>query len=80
VYVNNLGEESEGHLRAAYEATTSDCSPSRTHMTQRTSSEVDDGCRKLFQDIASGRIVDLIAGYQRAQRDYLFVVGAKERR
>jgi hypothetical protein len=49
-------------------------------MTQRTSSEVDDGCRKLFQDIASGRIVDLIAGYQRAQRDYLFVVGAKERR
>jgi ubiquinone/menaquinone biosynthesis C-methylase UbiE len=42
--------------------------------------EVEDGCQKLSQDIASGRIVDLIAGYQHAQRDYLFVVGAKERR
>jgi hypothetical protein len=41
---------------------------------------VEDGCRKLSQDIASGRIVDLIAGYQHAQGDYLLVVGEKERR
>jgi hypothetical protein len=43
-------------------------------------SEVEDGCRKLSQDIASGRIVEVIAGYQHVQGDYLFVVGEKERR
>jgi ubiquinone/menaquinone biosynthesis C-methylase UbiE len=42
--------------------------------------EVEDGCWKLSQDIASGRIVEAIAGYQHAQGDYLFAVGEKERR
>jgi len=38
-------------------------------------SEVEDGCRRLSQDIQSGRIADVIAAYQHAQGDYLFVVG-----
>jgi ubiquinone/menaquinone biosynthesis C-methylase UbiE len=38
-------------------------------------SEVEDGCRKLSQDIQSGRIAEVIAAYQHAQGDYLFVVG-----
>jgi hypothetical protein len=37
-------------------------------------SEVEDGCRRLSQDIQSGRIADVIAAYPHAQGDYLFVV------
>jgi ubiquinone/menaquinone biosynthesis C-methylase UbiE len=40
--------------------------------------EVEAGCQKLSQDIARGRIVDVIAGYQHTQGDYLFVLGEKE--
>ena len=43
-------------------------------------SEVEDGCRGLAQDIQSGRIADVIAAYQHAQGDYLFVVAQKQRR
>jgi ubiquinone/menaquinone biosynthesis C-methylase UbiE len=43
-------------------------------------SEVEDGCRRLAQDIQSGRIADVIAAYQHAQGDYLFVVAQKQRR
>jgi ubiquinone/menaquinone biosynthesis C-methylase UbiE len=43
-------------------------------------SEVAEGCRKLFQDIQSGRIADVIAIYQHGRGDYLFVVGEKGRR
>jgi SAM-dependent methyltransferase len=42
--------------------------------------EVGDGCRKLSQDIESGRIAEVIATYRHAQGDYLFVVGEKEGR
>jgi SAM-dependent methyltransferase len=38
-------------------------------------SEVEDGCRRLSQDIQSGRIAEVIAAYPHAQGDYLFVVG-----
>jgi ubiquinone/menaquinone biosynthesis C-methylase UbiE len=37
--------------------------------------EVEEGCRRLSQDIQSGRIADVIAAYRHAQGDYLFVVG-----
>jgi ubiquinone/menaquinone biosynthesis C-methylase UbiE len=40
-------------------------------------SEVEEGCRKLSQDMASGRIAEVIASYQQAQGDYLFVVAEK---
>jgi hypothetical protein len=43
-----------------------------------TPREVEAGCRKLSQDIATGRIVDVIAGYHHTQGDYLFVLGEKE--
>jgi SAM-dependent methyltransferase len=39
--------------------------------------EVQGGCRRLSQDIASGHIVDVVASYQHAQGDYLFAVGEK---
>jgi ubiquinone/menaquinone biosynthesis C-methylase UbiE len=42
--------------------------------------EVQDGCRRLSQDIQSGCIARVIARYQHTQGDYLFVVGEKERR
>jgi ubiquinone/menaquinone biosynthesis C-methylase UbiE len=42
-------------------------------------SEVEEGCRRLAQDIESGRIADVIGVYKHAQGDYLFVVGEKER-
>jgi hypothetical protein len=38
---------------------------------------VEAGCRKLSQDIESGRIAEVVAGYRHAQGDYLFVVGEK---
>lgn len=40
--------------------------------------EVEAGCRKLSRDIAMGRIADVVASYQHAQGDYLFVLGEKE--
>jgi ubiquinone/menaquinone biosynthesis C-methylase UbiE len=40
-------------------------------------SEVEAGCRKLSQDIESGRIAAVIARYRHAQGDYLFVMGEK---
>jgi hypothetical protein len=39
--------------------------------------EVEDGCRKSPQGIESGHIADVIATYQHAQGDYLFVVAQK---
>jgi SAM-dependent methyltransferase len=41
--------------------------------------EVQDGCRRLSQDIQSGRLAEVMAGYQQAQGDYLFVISEKER-
>jgi hypothetical protein len=41
--------------------------------------EVEDGCQRLSQDIESGRLAEVMAGYQHAQGDYLFVISAKER-
>jgi ubiquinone/menaquinone biosynthesis C-methylase UbiE len=41
--------------------------------------EVEAGCRRLLQDIQSGRIARMIARDQHTQGDYLFVVGEKER-
>jgi hypothetical protein len=38
---------------------------------------VEDGCRKLSQDIESGHITAVIAGYRHGQGDYLFVMGEK---
>jgi ubiquinone/menaquinone biosynthesis C-methylase UbiE len=40
-------------------------------------SEVEVGCRKLSQDIESGRIAEVVARYRHAQGDYLFVIGEK---
>jgi ubiquinone/menaquinone biosynthesis C-methylase UbiE len=40
-------------------------------------SEVEEGCRKLSQDIESGRIAEVVASYRHAQGDYLFAVGEK---
>jgi ubiquinone/menaquinone biosynthesis C-methylase UbiE len=40
-------------------------------------SEVEEGCRKLSQDIESGRIAEVIARYRHPHGDYLFVVGEK---
>ena len=39
--------------------------------------EVEEGCRKLSQDIASGRFAEVIARYRHVQGDYLFVVAEK---
>ena len=39
--------------------------------------EVEEGCQKLSQDIASGRIAEVMARYRHEQGDYLFVVGEK---
>jgi len=41
--------------------------------------EVEEGCRRLSQDIRSGCIAEVIAAHQHAQGDYLFVVGEKAR-
>jgi SAM-dependent methyltransferase len=40
-------------------------------------SEVEEGCQKLSQDIASGHIAEVMARYRHAPGDYLFVVGEK---
>jgi SAM-dependent methyltransferase len=40
-------------------------------------SEVEDRCQRLFDDIESGRIAEVIAMYRHAQGDYLFVVAEK---
>jgi ubiquinone/menaquinone biosynthesis C-methylase UbiE len=41
--------------------------------------EVEEGCRRLLQDIQSGHIAGMIARYLHTQGDYLVVVGEKER-
>jgi hypothetical protein len=46
-------------------------------MTHR---EVEAGCRELSQDLAKGRIVDVIASYRHTQGDYLRALGEKEGR
>jgi hypothetical protein len=46
-------------------------------MTHR---EVEAGCRELSQDLATGRIVDVIASYHHTQGDYLCALGEKEGR
>ena len=40
-------------------------------------SEVEAGCQKLSQDIASGQFAEVMARYRHRQGDYLFVVGEK---
>jgi ubiquinone/menaquinone biosynthesis C-methylase UbiE len=40
-------------------------------------SEVEEGCQKLSQDIASGHIAEVMARYRHTHGDYLFVVGEK---
>jgi ubiquinone/menaquinone biosynthesis C-methylase UbiE len=40
-------------------------------------SEVEEGCQKLSQDIASGHIAEVMARHRHTQGDYLFVVGEK---
>jgi hypothetical protein len=41
--------------------------------------EVEDGCRRLSQDIQSGRLAEVVATYQHTHGDYLFVISEKER-
>ena len=40
--------------------------------------EISDGCRRLEQDIASGRINQVVADYSTPDGDYVFVVAEKE--
>ncbi len=40
--------------------------------------EVDIGCRRLADDIASGRISEVIASYQNPHGDYLFMVAGRD--